>query len=111
MIDLKKHVNYPEQLVDMYGKMNRFIGSRMHSTIFSLAGGVPTIALSYQPKTLGTFKRLGLEEFVYDIEHFNKEEVLESISQIIDDNLDYKMDTLKSAQNQIENEVKKILSS
>ncbi|WP_047390410.1 polysaccharide pyruvyl transferase family protein [Exiguobacterium sp. ZWU0009] len=109
LVDLKSHVNYPEQLVDMYGKMNLFIGSRMHSTIFSLAGGVPTIALSYQPKTLGTFKRLGLQDFVYDIEHFNENEVLNMMLEIIRNDQNYKMDTLKGAQLQIEDEVKKIL--
>jgi colanic acid/amylovoran biosynthesis protein len=67
----------PEITVSIYSQMDVFIASRMHSSIFALAGGVPTIAFAYQPKTLGTFKLLGLDDFVLDIEEFSSEEFVQ----------------------------------
>ncbi|ALC82639.1 MULTISPECIES: polysaccharide pyruvyl transferase family protein [Bacillus] len=84
IVDLDGFSNKPEELVYLYGKMNLFIGSRMHSTIFALAGGTPTIALAYQPKTKGTFKKLGLEEYVYDVNNFSIDEIYKSIEEIIE---------------------------
>ena len=63
--------------------MDIFIGSRMHSAIFSLVGNVPTIALAYQPKTLGTFNLVGLEEFVLDIRTFQKKDLQNKIIELI----------------------------
>lgn len=60
-----------------------FIGSRMHSTIFALAGGTPTIALAYQYKTMGTFKEIGLDNYVLNVEDFDQEDLSVMMSKII----------------------------
>jgi colanic acid/amylovoran biosynthesis protein len=39
----------------------------MHSNIFALSLGVPTLAISYQPKTDGIMAQLGLGAFVLPI--------------------------------------------
>jgi len=109
LIDLSKQAKGPEHLVSMYGKMNLFIGSRMHSTIFSLASNTPTVALSYQPKTTGTFNRLGLAEYVYDIKDFNKEHLFETLDGLISGKKQYNFSNLKTAQLEIESEVKKTM--
>lgn len=51
----------------VFGQMDVFIGSRMHSNIFALSEGVPVIAIAYQPKTLGIMQMAGLGEWVLDI--------------------------------------------
>lgn len=84
IVNLDEFSNRPEELVYLYGEMNLFIGSRMHSTIFALAGGTPTIALAYQPKTKGTFKKLGLQDYVYDVHDFSIDEVYSNIENLID---------------------------
>ena len=76
-------IENPKQLIYLYSKMNLFIGSRMHSAIFSLAGNVPTIALAYQPKTSGTFAFINLSNFVLDIKHFKEEELKEKIYELL----------------------------
>jgi len=50
------------------GRMGFFVGTRMHSNIFALSLGVPTLAVAYQPKTEGIMAALGLEDFVVPIE-------------------------------------------
>jgi colanic acid/amylovoran biosynthesis protein len=43
------------------------IGTRLHSVIFSLVGGAPAIAISYNHKVDGIMGMLGLEKYVLDI--------------------------------------------
>jgi colanic acid/amylovoran biosynthesis protein len=50
------------------GKMDLFVGTRMHSNIFALSGAVPTVAIAYQPKTSGIMSDLGLGEWAVPIE-------------------------------------------
>lgn len=55
----------PKELKNIYGKMTLFIGTRLHSTIFALGAGVPTICHIYQgTKAQGIFHELGIEELV-----------------------------------------------
>jgi colanic acid/amylovoran biosynthesis protein len=58
----------PFEIIHLIGQMDLFVGTRMHSNIFSLMSSVPTVAVSYQPKTDGIMKMLGLEEWVIPIE-------------------------------------------
>jgi colanic acid/amylovoran biosynthesis protein len=69
-------------LTFLYGQMDAFIGSRMHSCIFAITQGVPTIGLAYQPKTLGTYKLLGLDELAADIETFTVDWLRSRLDQI-----------------------------
>ncbi|OLO27350.1 hypothetical protein BTA37_25255 [Priestia megaterium] len=84
IVDLDELSNNPEDLVYLYGEMDLFIGSRMHSTIFALAGGTPTVALAYQPKTRGTFKLIGLEQYVYDVDNFTTSELYHCLEEIVE---------------------------
>ncbi|KAA0764910.1 polysaccharide pyruvyl transferase family protein [Bacillus sp. SH5-2] len=84
IIDLDKIVDVPEQLVNLYGKMDVFIGSRMHSTIFALASGTPTLALAYQYKTKGTFELMGAGDYVFDVQDFSSQEVYNAIINILE---------------------------
>ena len=48
-----------------------FIGCRMHSCIFAMVCGVPTIGLGYQPKFAELFEQLGWPERTYLIDGFD----------------------------------------
>lgn len=50
------------------GRTDFFVGTRMHSNIFALSSGVPTLAIAYQPKTSGIMAGLGLGDCVLRIE-------------------------------------------
>jgi colanic acid/amylovoran biosynthesis protein len=51
--------------------MDFFVGTRMHSNIFALSSGVPTLAISYDKKTDGIMKMLGLSDFVIQVDNFS----------------------------------------
>jgi len=72
-----------KSIISTYGKMDIFIGSRMHSTIFALNANVPTIALAYQPKTTGTFSKIKLSNFSFNIKSFNDTDLTNTIIKII----------------------------
>ena len=76
--------NYtPGQLKGMYGEMNLFIATRLHSSIFSTACRVPTINISYHgTKSRGTFELLGMEHYVIDIESINRATLVNKIIEI-----------------------------
>lgn len=59
----------------IYGGMDLFIGSRMHSCIFAMLRGVPTVGLAYQPKTIGTFGWLGLDRFALPAGSFSPDQL------------------------------------
>lgn len=48
----------------MIGRCELFVGTRMHSNIFALTAGVPTLAISYLPKTPGIMELAGLGDLV-----------------------------------------------
>jgi colanic acid/amylovoran biosynthesis protein len=57
----------PGALKAIAGRLDLFIGTRMHSNIFALAMGTPTLAISYQPKTDGIMRMLGMGRWVLPI--------------------------------------------
>lgn len=58
--------NYlPQELCWLYGKMDVFIGTRLHSTIFAMRAGTPSIGIVYHgTKTQGIFENIGVSELV-----------------------------------------------
>ncbi len=56
-----------ELLKSIYGWMQLFIGTRMHSNIFALSQGVPVIAIGYLHKTRGIAEMVGIEKWVLEI--------------------------------------------
>jgi colanic acid/amylovoran biosynthesis protein len=60
-------------LATLIAGCDMFIGSRFHSCIFALIGNVPTLAISYLPKTTGIMASLELSDFVLPIEAISPE--------------------------------------
>ncbi len=61
----------PQQIKGLCGKMDLFVGTRMHSNIYALSMNVPTMAIAYQPKTKGIMEQLELESFLLPITDLN----------------------------------------
>lgn len=72
-------------LCQLYGAMDAFVGSRMHSCIFALLGGVPTVGLAYQPKTRGVFRWLGLESWVFEVDRIPEGSLRRRLARALDD--------------------------
>lgn len=69
--DIRKRVIYhkenflPQELCWLYGEMDYFIGTRLHSTIFSMSAGTPAIGIVYHgTKTQGVFDNIGVPELI-----------------------------------------------
>lgn len=67
----------PNLLKAIYGLMDIFIGTRMHSNIFAMSEGVPVIAIGYQPKTEGITKMVSLERWAINIDEVTKRSLTE----------------------------------
>ncbi|MCL6584921.1 MAG: polysaccharide pyruvyl transferase family protein [Anoxybacillus sp.] len=76
LIDYDLH---PRELKYFYSKMDMFVGTRMHSNIFSLSSKVPTVAINYEHKTKGIMDLLDLSEFVLDINEITEESIIKTI--------------------------------
>lgn len=70
------HVNEqldPRLLKVCYGQMTGFIATRLHSGIFSLSMGVPTLFIGYLSKTKGLLDACGLDETIIEISNLTEE--------------------------------------
>jgi len=70
----------PELLQTIFGTMDIVVGTRMHSNIFAITHGTPTLPIGYLHKSLGIAKMLRIENWVIDINEINKETLLEKFS-------------------------------
>jgi colanic acid/amylovoran biosynthesis protein len=70
------------EIIEEYSSNKLFIASRMHSSIFAISGGVPVIGMAYQPKLIGTFKLLGMEDDCLDIETFSSLELVSKMNRL-----------------------------
>lgn len=66
----------PRELKYFYSKLDMFIGTRMHSNIFSLSSYVPTVAINYEHKTRGIMELLDLEEYVLEINEITPNDLI-----------------------------------
>lgn len=64
-----------ESYFEHIASVSVFMGSRMHSCIFALVSGVPTVGLSYQPKFEALFSQLDMSDRCFPITHFDPADV------------------------------------
>lgn len=78
----------PGLLKAVYGQMDFFLGTRMHSNIFALSQGIPVLAVSYRYKTIGLMKSMDLEAWVLSIHNLatkeGSEQIVALMGQLID---------------------------
>jgi len=63
------------ELREHFRSVSVVVGTRLHSCIVAMLAGTPAIGLAYQPKSLGTFRLLNLEEYCLDVESFEADRV------------------------------------
>lgn len=73
----------PEELMNIIGKMDLLIGTKLHSIIYALIMNVPVIAISYQPKTEGIMEMADLEEWVIPINSINFKKMREKVNSLL----------------------------
>ena len=74
-----------EVLRNIYGEMDLFVGTRIHSCIFALSSNTPVIAVAYEiPKGFGIVNMVVGERYIIDISKISKEVVLNKMGEILD---------------------------
>lgn len=68
----------PELLKGAYRSLDILVATRMHSAIFALSTGVPTLAIGYLHKSLGIMEVLGIARHVVDIDTISAEHILQA---------------------------------
>lgn len=71
----------PYQLKYLISLFDQFLGTRMHSNIFSATIGCAPVAIAYEKKTNGIMKNLELEDYVIDIEDVNSAKLIELLEK------------------------------
>ena len=59
------------------GRMDFFVGARMHACIAALSQGVPAVGLAYSDKFLGVFESAGVGSVVIDLRKMEQSEVID----------------------------------
>lgn len=77
----------PGLLKAVFGEMDIFIGTRMHSNIFALSQNVPVIAIGYLHKTLGIAQSVGIQDWVLDINNITEDILSQSIEKLWENRL------------------------
>ena len=73
-------VHTPSVLAGLLADCDLTLGMRYHSVVFSALGGVPVVALAYDPKVAQVMKGLGLGEFSLPIAGLSREKLLERLN-------------------------------
>jgi colanic acid/amylovoran biosynthesis protein len=80
---------HPFEVIGLCGAMDMFIGTRMHSNIFSLINHVPVVAIEYEHKTKGIMRGLGLEPLTIDIRKVTAQTLRERVDLVLGDHDHY----------------------
>lgn len=86
--EVSDHIHHIEEpitpglLKSIYGCMDLFMGTRMHSNIFALSQGVPVLAIGYQHKTQGIMRMLGLDDWTVDIQQVDGPGLCELLDEL-----------------------------
>lgn len=75
----------PRKIKYIYSKMDYFIGTRMHSNIFSLSEYIPCLAISYDYKTDGIMKMAGQQDYLIKIENISAKLLNEKFQAMVHD--------------------------
>lgn len=79
----------------IYENCDLLIGTRMHSVIFALTAEVPSLAIAYEPKTLGVMKQLGLEKWMMMVEEVDQQTLPRLAARLIKHRSEYKHELKK----------------
>lgn len=78
------------ELKYLYGQMDMFIGTRLHSTIFAMGETVPTISISYHgTKAEGVFENMQFDKFV--IQEYDESILIDKFKQLYRDRINKKI--------------------
>ena len=81
-VDLIKGDYSPEELKEIIGLCDIFIGGRMHANIAAVSSYVPTMAMAWSHKYYGIMRALGQEKYICDFRTMNFDELKSKINDL-----------------------------
>ena len=81
---------------NVYGRLDLLLGMRMHSNILAATQGTPFLAISYEHKSEGIAKYLGMEKYCIKCEKVDKENLYELLVDVYKNRNDLKNKLLSS---------------
>jgi colanic acid/amylovoran biosynthesis protein len=82
-VRIDRAFHHPLELVAQFGGYDAVIATRMHAGILALSAGVPVLPISYEFKTRALFARLGLDEWVQDIEQLDGVSLIQTADRFL----------------------------
>ena len=73
----------PPDLVGVLGRLDLFVGMRMHSLLLAAAAGTPFVALPYSPKVTATAEALDMAAFMHPVEDLDPAAVVASCETVL----------------------------
>jgi colanic acid/amylovoran biosynthesis protein len=83
-VTVNRDFHDPETLVQLIGKYDLVIATRLHMAILSLGAGVPVFPIIYEFKTEELFSKLGQQAWMIDIEEMDATILIERVNSLID---------------------------
>lgn len=77
-------ISHPLSIVQILKNADLLVATRFHSAIFGLNANIPVIPISYQPKSKGIMKTLGLERYCLDIIDISYGQIFPLVIEIIE---------------------------
>jgi colanic acid/amylovoran biosynthesis protein len=78
-----------DEIKGLYSSLDYLAGTRFHSVIFALMGGVPCLAIEAEHKTRGIMRDLGLDSWTIRIEDVSEERLVHLFAQLEANREDY----------------------
>jgi colanic acid/amylovoran biosynthesis protein len=66
----------------LYKQLDVMVASRLHSGIFALSVGTPTLFIGYLTKTRGVLEDLGMQEWLIELEKFEEAELINKLEKL-----------------------------
>jgi len=76
----------------LYRHMDVIVASRLHSGIFALSVGTPTLFIGYLTKTRGVIEDLGLQEWLIELDRFEESTLINKLEKLWQNRLQVKQE-------------------
>ena len=82
-VEVDREQHSPLGVLEAYGRCDLVVATRMHAAILALCAGTPVLPIAYQFKTQELFGRLGLADWVTDIETIAPEAFADTARRVV----------------------------
>lgn len=108
VVMLNEHI-HPALLQALYGCMNYFVATRLHSFILATNAGVPALSIGYLTKSIGILSDMGLPDRCLDIQHVNVADLWQAFCRLqregLPDHIKSYIATARSRQQALQHEL------